>query len=584
MPYGYNPYQYGARKSSSSRPIRVHVPASLKKWLLILAGILAILFIGFYLLLGDLRFFANHYLGLTFFKKHYLVLLQNNYELRPTGGFITAYGTVDTFMGTITDIEFKNSYEIDTTSYVTPPKVMEELLKNEWYQGYTFRDANWEPDLRKSAPEIIQFYGNKYPDKKNVDGLITVNFSLIENLVGRLGGVELNGKSLNYKNLFSALEFEVNNIDRHNVEALKDRKSILGDLAALLMSKAKRHPFITRNVLIEGLRDKDISIWFNDESLEEKLIQKSWANAMTLPERSDALGVNLANLGAKKADRYLQTEVYYYANITNDIPQITTEVVLRYPGFTNTYGDNYKGYLRIYIPKEATLSSSPVDSDIETDETFRSVGNKIVLPAGSKVSLTYVYTLPRTTFLPDQFRLHLIKQPGTNTLYHVTVEAAEGQLFEGEQFKALENRAVFMGPIENDTDLLVGLMADPSPPYPIEQEFDDLNHVKIIWNKPIDSSVADDPANYTVIDLDKNNPTTDQLTVTKAELSEPNILMLELEGVTAQKEEQYQITLKNIKDLAGDVILPNPKIITAVQRIKPKPAPEIHLGEVPAPL
>ncbi|MDP2227735.1 MAG: DUF4012 domain-containing protein [Moraxellaceae bacterium] len=490
MPYGYTPYQYGARKSRISERIGFGVPRSLKKWAMILAGILVAVVVGLYMMLGDLRFFANHIFGLGFFSKHYLVLLQNNYELRPTGGFITGYGTVDTFMGVVTKMEFKNSYDIMTTTYVTPPKAQEEMLKDKWYQGYSFRDANWEPDLRKSVPDVLKFYGDKFP-KENVDGVITVNFSLIENLVSRLGGVDLNGKKLNGRNLFSALEFEVNNIDRHNVEALANRKNVLGDLAAQLKGKAKRHPLIARDVISEGLWNKDIAIWLKDEGLENKLIEKGWANVMVLAERSDFLAVNLANLGAKKADRYMQKEINYYADVTGDIPKISLEVTLRYPGHTNTYGDNYKGYLRVYLPKEASVDSSPVGNEETVEDPFKVVGTQIILPAGGKMTLSYLYALPRTAFSPDQFKLRLVKQSGSDTFYQVNVETTEGKLAESAQFRGLENRAVFSGKPQNDLDLSLNWVAEKSPPFPIEQEFEDLTHLRIVWNKPISPSSAE---------------------------------------------------------------------------------------------
>jgi len=54
-----------------------------------------------------------------------------------------------------------------------------------------------------------------------------------------------------------------------------------------------------------------------------------------------------------------------------------------------------------------------------------------------------------------------------------------------------------------------------------------------------------------VADLDKGNPKTDIIKIVKAELVEPNILSLELEGVTDQNQEHYSIVMKDIKDMAG---------------------------------
>jgi len=582
MDLGYSPYNKKHQYKESKKKLpKIKLPKGIKKWIGIVIGIIIFIFFIFYLMLGELRFFANHFLGMTFFSKNYLIVLQNNYELRPGGGFITGYGNMDFFLGWPQELSFKNSYDIDTQSYVTPPYPHEELLQNEWYQGYTFRDANWDPHFPNAAEELTKFYQEKFPNKK-VDGLVVVNFSLIENLIDELGGIELNGKKLDKNNLFSELEFEVNNIDRHDVEALKNRKNILGDLATLLLKKAKRHPFKSRDVLIKGLNEKDLYLWLKKDRLQNKLIKKGWANALEPTERSDFLAVNLANLGSKKADRYVQTEVYYYANITKELPEISLEVTIRYPGFTNMYSDNYKGYLRLYIPKNADVENVPLDSIEESEGEFKMIGTKIILPAGSKTSLSYLYTLPRNTFLHDQYKLRLIKQSGSETFYRLTTETVEGKLMESDDFVTRENRAMFMGKLDHDQDLSLRILADTTPPYPIEQEFEDLTHINIIWNEPMEPSAANDPGSFTIADLNRNDENTDEVKVLNAELIRPNVIQLELEGITEQTLEYYRIDLRDLKDSSGIVILPNPKSITVVQRIKPKTeVPEIRLGEIP---
>ena len=240
QPSGYSPYINREKKSKGSIKFP-RFSGGFKKWLLIFLSIIFGIFLIIYLSLGELRFFANHYLGLTFFHKDYLILLQNNYEERPTGGFITGYGEVSTTMGFISDISFHNSYEIDSDIYVTPPYPHEELLKNEWYEGYSFRDANWNPDFPKSAQTLIDFYQQKFPEK-DVDGIVVVNFSMIENLIGKLGGIEIEGKTVGANDLFKVLTDTVNDIDRHNEKALIDRKNILGQLANDLIPKAAWHP------------------------------------------------------------------------------------------------------------------------------------------------------------------------------------------------------------------------------------------------------------------------------------------------------------------------------------------------------
>ncbi len=567
QPAGYSPYT--AKTPKRDRKLKLpKMSGGVKKWLFIILGVIVGLFIIFYISLGELRFFANNYLRLTWFNKNYVILLQNNYESRPGGGFITAYGNLDTFLGVPTNLSFSNSYDIDTETYVTPPYPHEDMLKNEWYEGYTFRDANWEPNFPDSVPQLIEFYQNKFPNK-DVDGIIVVNFTMIEDLVDKLGGIEVNGENLTKDTLFSAITNTVNDIDRHNEEALTDRKDILSNLSKDLIKKAKWHPFKSKTSIVDALNNKDIYMWFDSAGMQRKVEKKNWANAFVLPDASDFLAVNIANLGSKKADRYIQKEVHHYVNITKELPEITTEIVIRYPGFKNNFADDYKGYLQLVIPGQATIQNNIMESPVTDINGFKIIGEKLILPAGSKTTLSYTYTLPRSLLNPDEYKLRLIRQSGDEKYVWITVETAPDRLTSSDDFDTRENRAYFYEKLESDKDLTLNLLSDTGSPYPIEQVFENLNTISIYWNEPIDESTGNDAVNYKITDLNViDGSVSDEVNVVYAEIIDASVSKLEISGVTKQNLERYQVELKNIRDTSGNVIDPSPKTITVVQRIE----------------
>ena len=565
-PSGLSPYTSRRKKVRVGKIGLPSISGGMKKALLVILFIIAVIFITLYIGLGDLRFFANNYLRLTWFSKDYLILLQNNYEARPGGGFITGYGEAHTTLGIPTKLDFNNSYNVDTKLYVTPPYPHEEMLKNEWYQGYTFRDANWDPDFPTGVEEVIKFYQDKFPEK-DVDGVIVVNFSMIENLVEELGDINVEGEKYDKSNLFRSITDTVNDVDRHNVKALAERKDILNELAPALISKAKWHPLKVKASIIRALKDKDLYFWFKSAGMQKKVVRRGWANALVMPENSDFLAVNIANLGSKKADRYIQKEVYHYVNITKELPEVTTEIVIRYPGFKNIYADDYKGYIRIIIPKNAQINDSLVDSQITEESDFKIIGEKIILPAGSKTTLTYTYTLPRTLFDSGEYNLRLIRQSGDEKYVWVTVEGAPDSRLESDDFEIRENRATFFEKLNADHDLSLRTLPDISSPYPIEQVFSDLKTISIYWNEPIGPS-GNEALNYSIKDMDITEPniTDNNIKVLYAEVIDGSVSKLEVEGITDQKLERYQIRLTGIKDSAGNSIDPDPKNITVIQR------------------
>lgn len=568
QPTGYSPYKApeAKRRFSFKIPKFSKPSGGVKKWLYILLGTLFGILFLIYLCLGELRFFANHFLRLGFFHKDYLIVFQNNYEARPTGGFITGYGEMSVTFGIPSDLTFHNSYDIETDDYVTPPYPHEELLKNEWYQGYTFHDANWNPSFPDSVTTMLDFYHQKYPEK-DVDGIIVVNFSFIENLLDRLGGIKFEGEYLTKANLFKKLTDNVNDVDRHNVEALAERKDILGELVGPLMSKIKRHPFKVKSAVIEGLNDKDIFVWLANKNLEKKLERKGWANSLILPENSDYLAVNVANLGAKKADRYVIKEVRDQVNLKQEVPEITTEVTLRYPGEKNVYADDYKGYLRVYIPGSAEVLTEDENVKVEEEGDFKSLGQIIQLKAGENQTFTFKYQLPRSILKEDVYQLVLQKQSGDDKYYSVVMEGKNDQGLSSSMLEVRENKAFWQGHLKNDLTLTAQLLPDTSAPYPIEQVFDDLDTISIYWNEAISPSSGAQAENYEVVDLDKENPSTDKITVKTAEVIGGTVSKLHLEGVTDQNLEHYQVVLKGIKDVSNNAITPDPKTVTVVQRI-----------------
>jgi len=168
---------------------------------LISLGLLGIIY-GIYIL-GPFRAFLPN---MIFDSGTYLVLFQNNYELRSTGGFISAYGVLETNFG-IPSINFYDVYgEIDDHEYTNPPYYpMEELLGGPMYGGYTFRDSNWFADFEDSAAEIIKMYTLTNPDAQ-ISGILTVDFSTLEDLVGLYEPVAAGEFELTKNNLFETLK------------------------------------------------------------------------------------------------------------------------------------------------------------------------------------------------------------------------------------------------------------------------------------------------------------------------------------------------------------------------------------------
>ena len=157
-----------------------------------------------------------------------------------TGGFISSFGILTLKNGLPVSFNFEDVYgTVDDHGFVEPPAPMGKLLAHPTYKGYTFRDANFYPDFPKSVSEMERMLHLTLPFQR-VDGVFAVDVTFIEKWLSKVGSVKINGEKLEPEHLVEQIENEVAGVDLHDLEALKNRKSILKTLAVKLGLKSLR--------------------------------------------------------------------------------------------------------------------------------------------------------------------------------------------------------------------------------------------------------------------------------------------------------------------------------------------------------
>ena len=120
----------------------------------------------------------------------YLILAQNNHELRGTGGFISAAGTVRLDAGRIADLKLSDSYAVDNFAqpHPAPPRPLAEQMGT---QLLTLRDSNWSPDF----PESAQVARALFLQDQGVatDGAIALDLEAVRLLVAALEPLQVAG-------------------------------------------------------------------------------------------------------------------------------------------------------------------------------------------------------------------------------------------------------------------------------------------------------------------------------------------------------------------------------------------------------
>ena len=557
---------------------------STKKALILIFSILAIFFSVFvFRSLGELNDLGL--LKITGFPgaRDYLLVFQNDAERRPTGGFITAYGTLKFRFG-IPSIEFGNVYDekLIQKNEVFPDPTVAELLAGPFYPGHGFRDGNFDPDFPTTAKELMRLYKLGYPEA-DFDGVIALDFTAFENLAQTV-----DSKLVGESGLFSEIEKKVQGIDLHNPEEIKDRKNFLGGLAKSIIKKAVFSPMkysLVSKSLIDSLNSKHIQFYFQDPTLQFRIHEKGWGGELPFAADSDLLAINEGNYGGMKSSRYLVRDYEYDVELQDSeeglSPIANLQIKIQHRGDSSEpISGYYKSYWRIYVPLESQLVSGSVDRAY--DDGKRQVWGKVIqMGPGEEREINLRYELPLSVLQDGSYKLKLVKQAGSADDHaRVTVKLPAGYLFKNakcsstslttgkmqnvkDYFSVRENLAIFEENLNSDKNLELNILPDEMPPRLAWQEFvGGLSTIDLRFNEPLDSASIES-AIFEIKDLDYRNERTDPADIRRVRFIAPQNIRLDLSGVSEECREWYELKFDGVSDLHGNV-LENQKI-TVVQ-------------------
>jgi outer membrane murein-binding lipoprotein Lpp len=324
--------------------------------------------------------------------RRYLLVFQNDNELRATGGFMGSFALLDFRQGKIEKITLPSGGTYDVragfTELVAPPQPL-TLITNRW----ELQDSNWWPDYPTSAKNIKWFYEKS--GGPTVDGVIAINSSFLGELLKITGPIDLPnyGKSINSDNFQTELQ---KSIELKATDKTQPKK-ILSEMAPLLLDRLLNLPpsqfFDLTKSLGQGLKNKDIQMYFSDQSLEQFAEKNGWAgNFVGLPG-SDYLSVISANIGGGKTDPVIRQKIYQRTEIQTDGSVIDKVLIERYnfgptDEFFTTIANN--SYLRVYVPLGSQLIRAigfkgfsvdkfkPIDPKLEVKAEAANENNAII--------------------------------------------------------------------------------------------------------------------------------------------------------------------------------------------------------------
>ncbi len=291
--------------------------------------------------------------------RKYLLVFQNQTELRPTGGFMGSFAEVTVDAGKIRDVKVPHggTYDLkgDLSVRVVAPQPL-QLINAVWQ----FQDANWSPDFPTSANKLKWFWSKS--GGPTLDGVIAVNATFVEKLLAITGPIEmpLYGKTVTSDNFLletqKAVEVEYD-------KSANTPKKFIGDLSDALRERvaafSKEDWLKVVGLISQSLETKDIQIALSKPDEEAVVERYGWSGRIK-PAAGDSLALIETNIAGQKTDGVVDEKVDHHVVIQNDGSMDVTLTLHRTHG--GKKGEMFRGvrnvsYLRAYVPKGAKLMS-----------------------------------------------------------------------------------------------------------------------------------------------------------------------------------------------------------------------------------
>ncbi len=382
----------------------------------------------------SLAYFAEYFLKKDNREKTFLLLFQNDMELRPGGGYIGSFGIFKIKNGQIKEFSVHDLSNFDgrIPPIIKPPYPMEKTLHiNAW----KLRDSNWSPDFPTNAQKADYFYHLGKGQEKFI-GVIAINTHVLASLLKVTGPIKL----VNYPSVYNSenailnLEYQVEKGYIQQGIKKGDRKSVMNILAKAILKKimilSNSKKLALAKIILQDLNQKDIQFYFKNKKLEQQAVLANWSGEVDQNWTGDYLMLVDANLGSFKSDYYIKRNFNYTVDLSKKIPQATLKITYRHTGKNKDWmTKDYLTFLRIYVPAQSWLVSSQGLKDIQYKNELKKkyFGSLINIPLGESRTIELHYNLPFTINI-NNYNLLIQKESGLENIPgQVTIINKNGQ-------------------------------------------------------------------------------------------------------------------------------------------------------------
>lgn len=367
--------------------------------------------------------------------KTYLVLFQNDAELRATGGFITGYALFKVEKGKMQVIRADDIYKLDGLKRKTYPAPAPIIKYHKDVFNFELRDSNLSPDFVESMKQFEKMIKESVPDFPEFDAIVTVDTHVLVSAIKILGEFNIYGRTFNAENDKRCdcprAIYELEDYATRPVAYVReDRKDIIGVLLyqilqrALGISPSKYWGKLFQMALSEA-QQKHVLFYFHNTEAQRGIEAINFGGRI-LSTDGDYLHINNVNFSGAKSNMFVRDTVKQEIKVGGD-GSVTKKLTISFKNPQPASNCNLeagglclngilRNWIRVYTPAGSRLLEFK-GSEKETvtyDELGKTVfeGFMTVKPQGA-AEVEVTYRLPFKVKKGDFYKLLIQKQPGT---------------------------------------------------------------------------------------------------------------------------------------------------------------------------
>lgn len=364
-------------------------------------------------------------------KMQYLVLFQNNQELRPTGGFIGSFALVTVQNGKLLDFHVEDVYEADgqLNGYVTPPvEIIQYLGEEQWF----LRDVNWSPDFPTVAQQAAWFLEKELGVRP--DGVIGINLSVAQALLAATGPIEVPdyNEIITKDNLYERAEMHAEmNFFPGSTQKRDFLSAVANQLFAQIMSD-KTNKAAIAEALVRSAEEAQILVSLTDPQVQRTFAALGWDGGIRTPncpqvvaDRScqvDTVMQVEANVGVNKANEHVRRRMSHAVTLTSAAAEHERRIELQNTARSNAWPQGtYRTYIRWLVSDsahtpEVLVNGQPMPADQikwQIEKNKRVIGAYVEVPVESTAEIVVRYVVPLRDGV-QAYALFEQKQSGTS--------------------------------------------------------------------------------------------------------------------------------------------------------------------------